>query len=107
MEITGKIKIINEAEKKSDKFTLRSVIITTDEKYPQELGIDFFNEKVNELDKFKIGDNVSISVNLRGNEYKGKYYTTINGWKCAELLGNQVTNKQQNPAREETADLPF
>ena len=33
------------------------------------------------IDEFQIGDPVKVYFDIRGNEYKGKYYVNLNAWK--------------------------
>jgi hypothetical protein len=108
MELRGTIKVITEPVKVSDKFTKQQIVLTIDEdtKYPQDIAIEFLNDKLDLVKKQSIGDKVAVGVNLRGNEYNGKYYNNIVGWKVANIINNEVTNTQQNPARE-GVDLPF
>ena len=110
MEITGNIKLISDTEtgtsKAGKKWAKRQLVVTTTEQYPQDIAIDFLGDKITQLDKFQVGNPVTVSINIRGNEYNGKYYNSINGWRIANHIGN-VSNSQQQPAREETADLPF
>ena len=110
MEITGNIKLISETETGTSKagktWTKRQLVVTTNETYPQDIAIDFMGDKTSLLNNFQVGNPVSVSINIRGQEYNGKYYNSINGWKIANYIGN-VTNSEQQPAREETADLPF
>jgi len=106
MEITGTIKVLGNLEKVSDKLTKKQVVVTTDEQYPQDIAIEFLNDKIDTLKNFKVGNKVIIGINLRGREYNGKYYNNIVGWRVSADLG-EVTNSQQQPAREVEADLPF
>jgi len=106
MEITGTIKVLGNLEKVSDKLTKKQVVVTTNEQYPQDLAIEFLNDKIDTLKNFKVGNKVIIGINLRGREYNGKYYNNIVGWRVSADLG-EVTNSQQQPAREVEADLPF
>ena len=110
MEITGNIKLIQDVEsgtsKAGNEWSKRTIVVTTNEKYPQDLAIDFLGESMKAINNFQVGNPVTVGINLRGKEYNGKYYTSINGWKIANTVGN-VTNSEQNPSREETADLPF
>ena len=50
---------------------------------------------------------MSVDINLRGNEYNGKYYNNLVGWRMAHIINNEVTNSQQTPQREAAIDLPF
>lgn len=110
MEITGNIKLILDTEtgtsKAGKEWAKRQLVVTTTEQYPQDIAIDFLGDKITQLNKFQVGNPVTVSINIRGNEYNGKYYNSINGWKVANHIGS-VSNSQQQPAREETADLPF
>jgi len=82
MELQGKIIVLNDTETVgSNGFEKRLIVIESDEQYPQKIPVDFVQGKVNLLDDFLIGESVKISVNVRGNEYNGKYYVSLQGWK--------------------------
>ncbi len=105
MTVKGKIKLIGEVETFSNDFTKRQVVVTTNEAYPQEIGIDFVKDKCALLDNYKVGQNVDISINIRGNEYNGKYYVNLNGWKIESLGGGE---SQESKGKEiESDDLPW
>ena len=89
MELTGKIKVINETEAvgKND-FRKRELVLTTDEQYPQDILIEFIQDKCNDLNNFGVGNNVEIGINIRGREWISpdgtiKYFNTIQGWRIA------------------------
>ena len=109
MNLQGTIKLINNPQKVSDKLTKQQMVLTIDEdtKYPQNIAIEFLNDKTQILQKHKAGEKVSVDINLRGNEYNGKYYNNLVGCKVAQVINNEVTNSQQNPQREAEVDLPF
>lgn len=82
MELTGKVIVKNPTESVgSNGFEKRLLVIETQEQYPQKIAIDFVQGKVNLLDNIKLGDEVKVSINIRGNEYNDKYYVSLNGWK--------------------------
>ncbi len=81
MTIDGNIKLIGEVQTFDSGFTKRQVVVTTNDQYPQEVAIDFTKDGCAMLDNYKVGMNVSVSINIRGNEYNGKYYVSLNGWK--------------------------
>lgn len=82
-EVTGKIIKIGETETvgSAGTFKKRLVVVETSEQYPQKIPVDFVQDKTALLDSFMIGSDVVVSVNVRGNEYNGKYYVSLNGWK--------------------------
>lgn len=85
-EVVGKIHFIGETETvgSAGTFKKRLVVVETDEQYPQKIPVDFVQDKTALLDPFIIGEPVSIGINIRGNEYNGKYYVSLNGWKIAK-----------------------
>ena len=82
-EVKGAVKLVGKMETLGNKgFTKRELIVTTpDEKYPQDIKIDFVKDNCSKLDGIDIGDEVTVAVNLRGSEYNGKYYVSLTGWK--------------------------
>ena len=71
MEIQGSIKLIGDVQEISSTFKKRELVITTDEQYPQTLSIEFVQDKTDLLNKFEVGQNVKVSINLRGRECDG------------------------------------
>ena len=82
--------------------------------------MEFVKDKCSLLDTYNTGDNIKVSINLRGREWtndKGevKYFNSIQGWKIQ--YNNEVTLQDQNKGRESYAvpkddkqlanDLPF
>ena len=47
------------------------------------------------IESLSIGDFVKVSFNIRGNEYQGKYYVSLQGWKV-----------EKNPSMEEGTVAP-
>lgn len=87
MYITGNITRILGTQQVSDSFQKREVHIkTTDEQYPQDLCIEFHQDKTALLDSFSAGQDVTIGINLRGREWTAqdgniRVFNTIAGWK--------------------------
>jgi hypothetical protein len=114
MEITGNIKVIQDVEsgtsKAGNEWQKRNIVVTTAGDYPQHLLIEFFGKTVQALESFQVGNPVKVHINLKGNEYNGKYYNSISGWKIENYIAEH-TNEAQNPAREvetiDSGDLPF
>lgn len=101
MEIQGKLIVINETETIGAKgFKKRLAVIQTDEQYPQTIPVEFTQDKTSLLNNFKLDDFVKIGINLRGAEWKGRYFANINGWKI-DKAESSLTAQQQMPDREE------
>ena len=111
MQLTGSIKLINDTEVISDKFQKRSFVIVTDEeKYPQEIMIETTQDNVSLLDKFAEGETVTASINIRGRAWESpkdgttKYFNTIQAWRI-EGNTNAAPAPASAPATE--SNLPF
>lgn len=109
MEITGRIKVIGETQEfGSNGFKKREVVITTEEQYPQHIAVEFVQDKTAVLDNYSVGQNVTVSINLRGREWvnpqgETKYFNTIQGWKINVQDGGQ---QQPPPAPPQDAFEP-
>ena len=125
MEVQGSIKVIGEVQEISAKFKKRELVVSTDEQYPQTLSIEFIQDKTDLLNKFEIGQNVKVGINLRGREWENpqtkeiKYFNSIQGWRI-ELLENSTSDDDLPPLDnlspfepasetndEDLDDLPF
>jgi hypothetical protein len=55
MDITGKIKLINDTkEYGSNGFRKRELVVTTEEQYPQDLLVEFIQDKCDILNSYKL-----------------------------------------------------
>ncbi len=100
--ITGTVYMVGQTQQISDKFSKREIAITTADQYPQTVLLQFSNDKCALLDNVRVGDNVTISYNLRGRIWRGndgveKIFNTIDGWNI-HLTTNHVTQAPQSPA---------
>lgn len=112
MSITGKVLEVGTTQTFGAKgFRKRDLIIETNEKYPQQICIEFVQDNVTLLDSYQLDDNIKIDYNIRGRKWESpqgdiKYFTSIQGWKI-ETASEEVTNAQHSPDRETEDDLPF
>ena len=123
MNISGKVKLINETkEYGSNGFRKREIVLTTQEQYPQNILVEFIQDRTDLLDAFNIGDFVKIDINLRGREWtndKGevKYFNSIQGWRIEKVEDEFESQLPPLPTKEdlnisdnassEPDDLPF
>ncbi|MGH2666014.1 DUF3127 domain-containing protein [Flavobacterium sp.] len=126
MEVSGKIKDILQEQQVSANFKKRELIVTTDEQYPQQILIEFHQDKCDLLNQYEIGWNVKVHINLRGREWvnpqgETKYFNSIQGWKIENMNQRSQQTAASTPAvppaetfapatnfnEEEHDDLPF
>jgi len=82
--IEGTVKVIADTMTFDSGFQKREIVITTqDDKFPQDVKLEFIKDSVTKLDEFKEGDFVKIAFSIRGNEYNGKYYVNLSAFAIA------------------------
>jgi len=104
MELSGKIKKLLETQTFPSGFRKKEMVITTQEQYPQDILIEFTQDKIDLLNPLQVGDDVKISINIRGREWinpegVAKYFNSISGWRIEKAGAN-------GPAMNEYADMP-
>ena len=125
MDVSGKIKLINETKEYGNNgFRKREVVITTEEQYPQDLLIEFIQDKCDILNSYNVGDNAKIDINLRGREWESpqgeiKYFNSIQGWRIEKISVDDENSsippvapldsfgENEDVGKEEPDDLPF
>ncbi|MDX5326251.1 MAG: DUF3127 domain-containing protein [Bacteroidota bacterium] len=86
MELTGTVKEIFETKDITPSFRKREMVLTTEEQYPQQVLIEFVQDKTDELDRVQKGQRVTVGINIRGREWTSpqgetKYFNSIQGWR--------------------------
>lgn len=125
MEVQGKIKVIGETQTFGNNgFRKREVVVTTEEQYPQHIMVEFVQDKTDLLNNFNVGQQVKISINLRGREWTNpqgetKYFNSIQGWRIENLQTEAASSNippvppteafepADNLNEEDHDDLPF
>ena len=103
MEIQGKIKLIDEVKTfGTNGFRKREMVLTTEEQYPQHILVEFIQDRCELLNDFQAGDQVKISINIKGREWinpqgESKYFNSIQGWRI---------EKQQEEAPGDMPPVP-
>lgn len=110
MNITGKLKVIKETEYVgSSGFQKRDCVVTTSEQYPQDILIQFVQDKCNLLNQYQVGQEVSVDINLRGRcwtnpQGEDVYFNSINGWKISLVTNSNQSQQQPQQPHNSFAD---
>ena len=124
MEVLGRVKLINPVQQVSASFKKRELVVTTEEQYPQHILIEFAQDKTDLLNNYNVGEQVKVSINLRGREWTNpqgevKYFNDIQGWRIEKLQSEapaagmppmpaaEAFEPATNFNEEEHDDLPF
>lgn len=61
------------------------VLDTQDGQYPRKVCCSVFgDDKIRELDAFKEGDQLKVSINLESREYNGRWFTEAKAWRITK-----------------------
>jgi hypothetical protein len=84
-ELEGTLKEVFETKTFGKGFTKREFVITSskgpDDRYPQHIKLTLIKEKVSLVDRFKAGQRLKVTFDVRGNESNGRYYVDLQAWK--------------------------
>jgi hypothetical protein len=117
--LNGIVKEVMDPQTFNSGFTKREFVVTTkDDRYPQDIKFEAVQEKVSIVDGLQAGDDVTVTFDLRGNEYNGRYFVNLRAWKLEkESAGGTAGNGDELPplptdipedvVNSEDEDLPF
>lgn len=116
--LTGLIKVIRDTQVISEKFQKREFVVTdSSSQYPQDILFQLTQDRVNSIDEFKVGDQVTVSFFLRGREWTNKegkvmYFNSLDAWKVENAAQTAPPPMGDAPvesisSEDEADDLPF
>lgn len=125
-EVNGILKVKNDTQVVSEKFSKREFVLTTDSTtaYPQYISFQLTQDKCALLDNYQIGEEMKVSFNLRGREWNGpqgiRYFNSLEAWRLEKSSGMVAQPPQsfqtdpgapqdfiQNSSAAIVDDLPF
>jgi single-stranded DNA-binding protein len=106
VEITGKIKVIFDEQTFNSGFKKKEFVVTTQEQYPQDLKLELIQDKTTLIDGLNQGDEITAQVNLRGNEYNGRYYVNLQAWRIEKASGSSEGAAPEATPPQNNAPLP-
>ena len=79
------------------------------QQYPQHILVEFVQDKTDLLNNYQVGQNVKVSLNLRGREWvnpqgETKYFNSITGWRIESA--EQAVSGDMPPMPPEDAFEP-
>jgi hypothetical protein len=114
-KINGTLKVANQTQVISEKFSKREFVIETKDQYPQQVMFQLTQDKCELLSAFKVGNEIEVSFNLRGKSWTSpagevKYFNTLEAWRLERLdgSGESIQDKARVDQIEDDGDgLPF
>lgn len=103
--------MINPEQQVSASFKKRELVVTTDEQYPQHIMIEFTQDKCDLLNSYKPGEEVKVSINLRGREWvnpqgETKYFNSIQGWRIERMQAETPAQPQYAQQAQQAPAMP-
>jgi single-strand DNA-binding protein len=79
--IKGTVHHIGDVETFASGFTKRLLVVDNGEQYDSTVPIEFKKDKGDLLNALRVGQEVTVHVNLGGREHGGRYFPSLSGWK--------------------------
>ena len=87
-EMTGTVKVVLDEQTFASGFNKREFVLTVEDgKFPQEICFETVKDKTSMLDNLNVGDKVTVSFDIRGREYNGRYFNNLHAWKISAAAG--------------------
>ena len=90
MEITGKIIAVlppkqGVSQSSGNAWMCQDYVLETQEMYPKKICFNVFGaEKIQEMN-IQLGEMLTVSLEINANEYQGKWYNQVRGWKVVRV----------------------
>ena len=79
-------------------FSKRNIVVKTEERYPQDILVEFLKDNAKMVEPLKEGTRIKLSFDLRGREYNGRYFVSVAGWKVVNLDAVEAANNESSAA---------
>lgn len=118
-ELEGTLKHVYDVQTFASGFSKREFVVEVpDGKYPQMIKFECVKDKTSMLDSFRVGDSVKVAFDIRGSEYKERFYVNLNAWKLTKADGggsggddggryNSSLDAQFDNEPDASDDIPF
>jgi single-strand DNA-binding protein len=94
-ELEGTLKHLFDTQTFASGFAKREFVVEVpDGKYPQMLKFECVKDKIAMLDGVKVGDSVKVAFDIRGSEYKERFYVNLNAWKIGKADGSPAADDE-------------
>ena len=113
-ELTGKLKVISGIQSFDSGFTKREFVIEgQDSKYPQLIKFECVKDRTALTDDFQVDDLVRVTFDIRGNEFKERFYVNLVAWQLDRVGPPRPTEPEPQEDKVETdkidamEEIPF
>lgn len=120
MTVKGKLVAILNAEsgtgRNGNSWKKQMFLLETADQFSKKICFTLFNDKINQLNGIREGEELEVSFDIESREFSGKWYHNINAWKVDRTIRKPATGEMPplsetdipaDPFTEQPEDLPF
>ena len=85
---------------------VNTYVLQTNEQTPKNIAFDVFGAERVEQYNLKVGDMVTVSIDIDAHEYNGRWYKQIRAWNVVNYASAQKPAAQPSPAPQPGALFP-
>ena len=109
LQASGTIKQIGETQSFGDNgFTKRTFVVSIpdgkDAQWDQPVEFELIKDQCSILDRYSVGDNVTVDFNLRGREYNERHFVNLHAWRLAKTTSSEADTGEVASATPDTAE---
>ena len=102
MDVVGKIIAALPSKSGTSQSTgkpwqVNTYVLQTNEQTPKNIAFDVFGAERVEQCNLKVGDMVTVSIDIDAHEYNGRWYNQIRAWNVVNHASAQQPTAQQAP----------
>jgi single-strand DNA-binding protein len=115
-QISGKLIKIYDENQINASFKKREFVIEkTENNFTDYIKFQLVQDKTDIISAFKLGDEITVDFNIKGNQWKDSYFVNLQAWRIKTADNNTApaTSSESFPSLEDippendSDDLPF
>lgn len=107
-ELEGTLKHLFDTQTFASGFAKREFVVEVpDGRFPQMIKFECVKDKISMLDGIRIGDQVKVAFDIRGSEFKERFYVNLNAWKISKSGGSGGDDEHAGSRTNSSMDASF
>jgi hypothetical protein len=116
-ETNGRLHVVSDTKQVTERFRKREFVVelADNPRFPQFVQFELTGDRCDQLDEYKVGDEVRVEFSLRGREWKSpkgetKYFNSLDVWTLSRAATNGSTRNafpDDEPPPPSDEDVPF
>ena len=116
-ETSGRLHVVSDTRQVTERFRKREFVVelADNPRFPQFVQFELTGDRCDQLDDYKVGEEVRVEFSLRGREWKSpkgetKYFNSLDVWTLSRVgasgrTRDAFTDDEPPPPSDE--DVPF